>query len=69
MKEPKASSGYAFKYSGKSWKASKSDGWDIVMISASDASKAKYVGKKSIDGRICAVFKLGSAYIAQSAFG
>lgn len=43
MKDPKPTTGYAFKYSGKSWEKSKSDSWDIAMISASDVSKAKYV--------------------------
>jgi hypothetical protein len=68
MKDPKPTTGYAFKYSGKSWEKSKSDSWDIVMISASDVSRAKYVGKKTIDGSVCAVFKVGSAYVAQTAF-
>ena len=65
MKEPKPKSGYGYHSERKTWKGTKDDNWDIVVIGASEIKQSEYVGHRRIDGTSVIVWKIPYGFIAQ----
>ncbi len=66
-------SGYAFRYDLHDglWAGGSDENWDTVLTTQRECDSAEYVGCRSIDGTVCAVFRVpgsdGPEYLAQMA--
>lgn len=63
---PKPMSGYAFEFTGKSWKTSRNDDWDIVLVTPDVEPPYRWVGRRYVDDSEVNVWKTGDRYIAQT---
>lgn len=71
MRSPKLSSGYAYELqpgNWNTWRDSRIDDWDTVVISDDDIQGSEFQGDKTIDGARCSVFwnQTQKTYYAQT---
>lgn len=54
--------GYAFVFTGASWRLSTEDQWRTEIVTSSNG---EYVGTREIDGAPCVVYYQNGRYVAQ----